>query len=81
MMRVILDHTNMVDTGWELRARPALGIVASHEDRKGKVTLVLRDLGDRLEFTPPRLESFDDAKFMAHLFDVLAENGTTYSLA
>lgn len=78
-MRVIFNRTDLVDTGWTLDAKP-IGLMASHEDREGKVVIVLRDLGERLEFTTPSLESFNDGKFMAHLFDVLAENDTAYTI-
>jgi hypothetical protein len=79
-MRIVFTRGNMVDTGWKLTNTP-LGLFAEREDPEGGITLFMRDQGgDRLEFTPPKLESFNDGKFMAHLFDVLAENNTNYTL-
>ena len=80
-MRIVFNRTNMVSTGWKFTNTP-LGLFAEREDYEGGVTLLVRELGDGdgLEWVPPRLDSFEDGKFMTHLFDVLGENNTAYKI-
>lgn len=78
-MRILLDRDNMVTTGWKI-TDSNLGVMAEHDDREGRVTLVLREVEGRLEFAVLSPESAIDGWFMTHLFDVLVENATTYKI-
>ena len=80
-MRLIFDRNMLASTGWTL-VDGVLGTMASHDDREGKVTMLLRAAEDeRLEFTIPAPETFDEGLFLTHLLDVLHENITKYTIA
>lgn len=79
-MRLIFDRSNMTSTGWKLTKTPS-GMFAECEDREGGIALLLRETEGKLDFTLPDPESSSDGKFLAHLFDVLHENNTRYTIA